>query len=126
MDAIMNIIGAAFVEKCLGALDYYCRPSYRASWCGPFNGQKARRKLFLDLLENINFESIVETGTYRGTTTAYLHESSRLPVYTVEMKPRYFGYARARFAFRRDIYACCADSRTFLQQLAETRPLLTQ
>jgi len=80
-------------DERLGALDYYRHPQDRNYCSGPFNGQEFRREIFLDLMRNISFSAIVETGTYLGTTTEYLHDASRLPVYTVE---QYDGYGEGK------------------------------
>lgn len=109
---------AAPVQQCLGVLDFLLRPRHRASWGGPFNGQRGRQVMFLEIVERVGFDAIVETGTYRGTTTAYLHESTGLPVHTVELKPRHYRYARTRFAFTSGISVHPGDSRDFLRRYA--------
>jgi hypothetical protein len=59
----------------------------------------------------------VETGTYRGTTTALLGATC-LPVYTTEISPHFFGYAGMRFLFNRsNIHRYREDSRSFLRRL---------
>jgi len=110
---------AGFGEQSLGAIEFYLRPSVRTSWGGPFNGQHARRFLIDEILSVIRFAAIIETGTFRGTTTEYLHKSSGLPVYTVELKRRYYGYAKARFAFNSAVRVYYEDSRRFLRRIAE-------
>lgn len=84
-------------DKVLGMIDYYRFSESRESWGGPFNGQKFRQRMFLELVQRIGFSAIVETGTFRGTTTDHLYRSSQLPVYTVELNARYYGYAKLRF-----------------------------
>jgi hypothetical protein len=106
-------------DAVLGAMDFYFRPGLRTSWGGPFNGQDARRLLFEEIFSGIRFGAIIETGTFRGTTTEYLHKTTGLPVYTVELQQRYYGYASARFAFRRRVHVYCEDSRMFLNRIVE-------
>jgi FkbM family methyltransferase len=101
----------------LGRLDYLVKPELRDSWGGPFNGQEYRCRIFLDLLEQLSFQVIVETGTFRGTTTALFAQTS-LPVYTVEADPRLFGYSAMRFKGAK-VHIYQRDSRSFLRQLAQ-------
>jgi len=93
----------------LGFLDYYRFPGRRAAWGGPFNGQTARVELFQELTQFFGFAAIVETGTYLGTTTAFLAQSG-LPVYTVESDPRNFGFASARLRSCRNANVLLGDS----------------
>ena len=102
----------------LGRLDFIRYPSARDSWGGPFNGQQCRQQIFFDLLGQFSFEAIVETGTYRGTTTAAFAATS-LPVYTVESHPRFFAYSKLRFlGKRRKVHVYNCDSRNFLKELS--------
>lgn len=91
-----------FVKKCfpatgLGMLDYYRFPHLRAGFRGPFNGQEFRKRIFLEVLSLAKPALIIERGTYKGTTTEYFAQPSGLPVQTVELDPRHYGFARARF-----------------------------
>ena len=80
-----------------------------------FNHQAGRQRLFVDLVRTLGFDEIIETGTFRGDTTAFMSRESGLPVFTCESSPRHFGYARARFAFSRNIRVARSDSRAFLR-----------
>jgi len=80
-----------------------------------FNGQVGRQRLFLDLMRAIRFDEIVETGTFRGDTAAFMALQSGLPVFTSESSPRHFGYARTRFLVDRKVRVVFSDSRTFLR-----------
>ena len=108
-------------DTALGMLEYYRSPELRKSWGGPFNAQEGRQEIFLDLVRRIRFSAIAETGTYRGTTTHFLHAASSLPVYTVESHARFYGYARCRFLWDRQVRVTRGDSVTFLMNLS-TRP----
>ena len=57
---------------------------------------------------------IVETGTYRGTTTEFMAEQSGVPVCTVEADPRFYYYARRRLRGRRGLRLVLGDSRSSL------------
>jgi hypothetical protein len=80
-----------------------------------FNGQPGRQKLFRDIVQAIRFDEIVETGTFRGDTTAFMARRSGLPVFTSESAPRHFGYSQARFALNRSVHVAFLDSRAFLR-----------
>jgi hypothetical protein len=109
----------ARIRKTVGGMIEYLRHRDRnQSWGGPFNNQVQRQRIFLDLIEGIPFSAIIETGTFRGTTTAYLQESSGLPVFTVEVQPRKYGYSRARFLRNAMVHVSRGDSRAFLRDLA--------
>ena len=105
-------------EQHAGFLAYYLRPSLRNRWGGPFNGQRQRQQIFRDVLSAIPFSAIVETGTYRGDTTAYLRSESRLEVFTVESRASEYGFSRARFMFDGGVHVFHDDSRSFLCTLA--------
>jgi hypothetical protein len=111
---VANLIG----QGNLGRLDYLLKPRLRRSWGGPFNGQNFRQRIYSDLIKKINFEAIVETGTYLGTTTEFF-AASGFPVYSVEANQRLYGYSSWRFFRRRDrIHLYQGDSREFLRCLA--------
>jgi len=119
---IAKIIGAANA----GRLDYWLEPALRESFGGPFNGQERRKEIFRDLLRTLPIEAIVETGTYRGTTSLFLARESRLPVHTVEANARSHAFARLQLrAFIRtgQLQPYLGDSRRFLARLARERRL---
>jgi hypothetical protein len=104
-------------------LDYWRRPDWRASWGGPFNGQTFRQQLFLELCSQVRFVAVVETGTYRGTTTTYFRQTTRVPIHSFESKPRHYGFARARLWLARGVHLHHEDSRAGLVRLAAARAL---
>ena len=104
-------------DKLAGMLDYHRFPELKDSWGGPFNEQTFRQQIFRDLIQRIPFSAIVETGTFRGTTTEYLQKSSRLPVYTAELNPRHYGYVKRRFLMNPNVMTYHSDSRSFLREL---------
>jgi len=100
-------------------LDYYFRPNIRASFGGPFNGQDFRKSIFLDLMNSCEFGAIVETGTFRGTTTEYFAQSFDIPVYSTESALRFFYYAKKRLKkFKNRVNLKFGDSVEFLKNLA--------
>ena len=68
----------------LGMLDYLLGRRRDDALGAPFNGQKARQELFCQLLQACRPAVIIETGTYLGSSTEFMAECSRLPVYSVE------------------------------------------
>jgi hypothetical protein len=108
---LMNRIGATI----LGAIDYWRHPEMRGSWGGPFNGQRARAAIFLSLIAKIKPRVLIETGTYRGTTTEFMARTG-LPIFTVESQARNYGFSRARFFRRRQVSVRRGDSRQALRE----------
>lgn len=106
-------------SKVTGMMDYYrSSATKKRSWGGPFNNQEIRKQIFLELLNSIDFSAIVETGTFRGTTTEFLHQASGLRVYTVENAAKNYGYAKVRFLANRKISVSFGDSSPFLRELS--------
>ena len=113
-EVVRRIIGEAYT----GMLDYWRFPELNERDILPFNGQEFRKKIFKELLNSFSFDAIVETGSYLGSTTSYLHEISGLPVYTVEINPRWYGYVNARFLWDQKVKPKKGDTRAFLKKLA--------
>lgn len=116
-EIIRKILG----DQNLGIIDFYRYPEWKKSWGGAFegafNGQDFRCKIFSELVEQFNFSAIFETGTFHGSTTSYMSNNSRLPIYTVEGHERTFGYCRARFWNNKLVNLSFGDSRLFLMSL---------
>ena len=110
-------------EETIGMIDYIRSPDRGAGW-GPFNGQTARQALFVDIIVNTRPHAIVETGTFLGTTTELMSQTG-LPVFTIELQPRNYGFVRARFWRKRNIKLLRGDSRAALRMLFDgaLRPL---
>lgn len=94
------------------------RPAYNKGWGGAMNGQARRQQLVRDLFAAIPFDEVVETGTFRGGTTAWLHEVSGLPVYSVETEERFFRFAQAKIGANSAVNVRLGDSRALLQDLS--------
>ncbi len=50
-----------------------------------FNGQEGRRRIVDRLFKSCRFKSVVETGTWIGSTTGYLSHHYQVPVHTCEL-----------------------------------------
>lgn len=85
----------------------------------PFNGQEKRVALFQTLVKQIKFGAVVETGTFRGSTTLFFRQCSGVDVYSCELSDRYFEYASARLAGHDGIHLYKSDSRDFLVHLSK-------
>jgi hypothetical protein len=88
------------------------------TWRGPMNGQTGRQDLTRAIFRAYAPEQVVESGTFRGGTTEFLADLSRVPTFSVDCRSRYSGYARRRLADRPWVTIELADSRAFLRQLA--------
>ena len=51
----------------------------------------------------VPFAVVVETGTFRGTTTLLLRKLTTAPIATVEISARYYYYSRRRLSQARDV-----------------------
>jgi hypothetical protein len=114
--AIRHGVARAIGEKHFG-MGQYLRDALSGSLRddAAFNGQRGRRQLFFEIVRAFDVGEIVETGTFRGDTTAFMSRVTGRPVSTCESSPRHYGYARARFAFNPGIRVVRSDSRDFLR-----------
>lgn len=90
------------------------RPIYAPGDSVGFNGQRHRKGIFSDLLNQFRFETILEAGTWTGNTTAYMAQSSGLRVHSCEINRRFHMLARVRLRTIPGIYLQLSDSRRFL------------
>ncbi|RAV13496.1 hypothetical protein DQP55_09950 [Mycolicibacterium sp. GF69] len=82
------------------------------------NGQVGRVQLCRQIFAELPRAAVVETGTFRGTTTEFFAEFG-VPVYTAEATARLHAFAEQRFRSVSDrVHVVLADSRALLQQLA--------
>ncbi len=109
LDSILNSLPGGIV----GPLEWYLRPSIRS--VGPMNGQTARLEIVRSIIEKYNIEQIIETGTFRGTTTEWFSQFG-LPVFSVELHPRFFAYSRRRLIGRQNVQIDRGDSVAALER----------
>ncbi len=72
-----------------------------------------------DLARRIQFDQVIETGTYRGTSTEFLSAVFGAPVTSIEANPRLFSYSSRRLAAWPDITVEFGDSRVILRRVAD-------
>lgn len=118
-----QILKRALGAKLLGIMDYYRYPHSRASWGGALNGQEHRQQMVETFIRRLPIDAIVETGTYRGTTTTYLASLTSLPIYTVELNRRLHGFGWAALWRFKNIHRFNGDSRPFLRKLTANKKL---
>ena len=111
-------------EELTGVIDYHRHPEMGSGMGGPFNAQVFRQKIFAEVMQKINFGAIVETGSFRGTTSEYMFKNSGLTVYTVESQPRIYGFTKTRFRKNPGVKTHLGDSRQFLRDMTRN-PSLT-
>jgi predicted O-methyltransferase YrrM len=104
----------------LGMLDYLLDRRSKDPWGGPFNGQNARQDLFRHLLQACRPAVVIETGTYLGSSTDFMAECSRLPVYSVEADARNYGFAKMRLRKHHNVELSLGDSREFITKFIES------
>ncbi len=98
----------------------WLRPSLRAGWGGPLNGQVQRQRIARELFAATPFDLVVETGAFRGNSTEFFAQLSGLPVITIEHNPRYAEYARRRCVYYPGVQVLIGDSREHLRSVAPT------
>jgi hypothetical protein len=103
-----------------GAIGYFRFPEQK-TLTGPFNDQQHRAKMFLELRETFGFRTIVETGTFRGATTALFAGLPDTNVYSVELSPFSFGYCWTRFLRNANVAIFLGDSPDTLRKLSRRK-----
>jgi hypothetical protein len=81
------------------------------------NGQARRREMVQAVAAALPVSAIVETGTFRGQTTAFF-ATLGVPVWTTEISRRFYLYARRRLSHDSRVELSLQDSRAFLRDLA--------
>ena len=110
----LGVLGA----KTVGRLDYVLRRRPKDPFGGPLNDQHFRRRIYLEIISRGNFRAIVETGTFRGTTTEFFAKAG-VPVYSVEIDLREHGFAKQRLCrLRNRVHLFHGNSPDFLKRLA--------
>jgi predicted O-methyltransferase YrrM len=92
------------------------RSSYFAD--PPLNGQRERQRIVRELARAVDFDEVVETGTFRGATTLFFSNLLGCPVHSAELLQRYYGFAEVRCAADPNTRLWHGDSRELLRRLA--------
>lgn len=97
------------------------RPDHRVSRDShdrALNGQQERQRIVRDLQSAIDFDRVVEAGTFRGHSADFFAAVFGVTVSTVEADPGSYARSRDRFAHRSEIEVAHGDSRRLLRELA--------
>jgi hypothetical protein len=111
----MSEVATAALEAA-GEMDYLASGTVDP-FGGPFNGQMNRKALFDDIIAKTEIEAIVETGTYRASTTEYMARATGLPVFSCEIDRRLFAYCRRRLEALPNAVVSPQDSPIFLKSV---------
>src|SRR5262249_54627071 len=84
---------------------------------GPLNNQRRKQEAILQLIAAYRPDRIVETGTFRGSTTAYLARHFDGPIESVEINPHFYFFARRRLKRLHRVTLVLSDSVQFLKTL---------
>lgn len=86
-----------------------------------FNNDSVVTETVIQLIKDLNIDCIIETGTFRGTTTAFLSETfPSLPIYTVEVDFKQFLEAEANLKPYSNVKVFCGSSEKVLDTLLPT------
>jgi predicted O-methyltransferase YrrM len=88
----------------------------QACWGGPFNGQTERIRLVEDLLARAKPAVVLETGSFRGLSTAWLATHFSGPVLSCEIEPLYSAQAKHNTEQYPNVVIYTQDSRAFLKE----------
>ncbi|HWK44681.1 MAG TPA: hypothetical protein VNT30_08160 [Stellaceae bacterium] len=114
-------VAANTAYKMAAELDFKMHPNMDAS-IGPFNGQMLRRTIFNELVNGLGISTVVETGTFRATSTTFMAEAN-LRIFACEKHPRYCKYAKLRLAPFKNVEIFCGEHSIFLSALFERNVL---
>jgi len=118
LNQLYRVITDAIPASIAGRVDLL-RPSLADAWDGPLNGQQRRREIVREIAAALAVDRVIETGTYRGTSTAFFADVFGAPVDSVENDLRFFTYSRRRLADYASVSIALGESRDFLRRLAD-------
>lgn len=84
----------------------------------PFNSQTMRERMVRDLAQRLPAAAIIETGTYKGASTAAFAGMISGPVHTVEAFPRFYYYSRRALSALENVHVHLGDSADTLDSMA--------
>jgi hypothetical protein len=114
------------LENIKGHLDFILsRHATFYPWGGAMNGQTARLETCRRILTQHTVHRIVETGTFRGTTTEWFAQFGK-PVVTIESSIRYARFSRLRLQKFSNVTVIKGDSVEALKVLLEDASYSTE
>lgn len=114
LDHIARVVPADWA----GRLDHRSHHwKYFYPYGGPMNGQTARAEIVREIIEYCGVQKIVETGTFRGTTTEWF-ASFGIPVLSYEVVPRFAEFSRHRLRKQPQVEIEITNSVDGLKKLA--------
>lgn len=116
LSVVRNVVKKMVGPVNQGRLRYRINGIHEA-FGGSFNGQQDRRAIFKGALERCQPKAIIETGTYWGSTTQYMAESTTIPIFTVEYNPLDYGTSLERLRPFKHVKVFQGDSRDFLRKI---------
>ncbi len=106
-----------FWQRLRGRASYY-RKRKKRYFGPPMNGQTGRIELVQQVIAQCGIQRIVETGTFLANTTVWF-AGFGLPVMTVEIDARYFGFSQARLRTHGNVAVHEGNSIDFLRSIIE-------
>jgi predicted O-methyltransferase YrrM len=98
-------------------------PELQQCWGGPFNGQAGRIAIMSELLRLLAPSTVIETGTFRGITTAWFARNFNGPIFTCELEKLYTIQAQKNVAKFSNVHIDSSDSRIFLRHRLKDIPV---
>lgn len=106
-----------------GLLDGVLRPNALGNaFGGPFNGQACRRTFVERLLKSGLVDRVVETGSFRGDTTAFFASTTPMSITTIEKSVEFAAFTRARMWKFRRVSVRVGDSADVLPRVLAEAP----
>tara|TARA_Y100001968_G_C19440446_1_gene762240 strand:- start:124 stop:729 length:606 start_codon:yes stop_codon:yes gene_type:complete len=85
------------------------------------NGQTARLETCRSCITNLSFDAIIETGAYRGVTTEWLASFFPIPVYSIEINPKYYFFSKKRLNSKPNVKFFLGSSEDVLSSNLKTK-----
>ena len=86
----------------------------------PFNDQKTRKEIVKEILESIQFDKIIETGTLFGNTTEFFQKFN-IPVVSIEISEFYFLVSKIRFIDKGNVNLINSNSSDYFNKLIPSK-----